>query len=205
MLGPLISGSLLESLRVGFGLPRHHPSCAARPLHGLASRARPTSTRPRSAVDNIGGLLSAVMIGALVVSTQLHRRFRTCRPWPSDSSPSRTITLGLFVRRQRRAANPLYDLQRSQRDGPSGWPRSPASSSSARSWAIAFINQQYLQNVLGYDTLQAGAAILPAVVFMVLVAPRSARLVQERGSRATLLLGQAMLGLAFIGDVLPVG
>ena len=66
------------------------------------------------------------------------------------------------------------------------------------STGIAFINQQYLQNVLGYDTLQAGAAILPAVIFMVLVAPRSARLVQERGSRATLLLGQSILGLAFI-------
>ena len=64
---------------------------------------------------------------------------------------------------------------------------------------IAFINQQYLQNVLGYTTLQAGAAILPAAVFMVLVAPRSARLVHERGSRSTLLLGQAVLGLAFIG------
>ena len=64
---------------------------------------------------------------------------------------------------------------------------------------IAFINQQYLQNVLGYDTLQAGAAILPAVIFMVAVAPRSAALVHDRGSRFTLLLGQTMLGLAFIG------
>jgi MFS family permease len=64
---------------------------------------------------------------------------------------------------------------------------------------IAFINQQYLQNVLGYSTLQAGAAILPAVIFMVLVAPRSAKLVSERGSRATLLFGQSILGLAFIG------
>ena len=70
---------------------------------------------------------------------------------------------------------------------------------------VAFINQQYLQNVLGYDTLQAGAAILPAVVFMVLVAPRSAKLVHERGSRATLLLGQAILALAFIGMLLLWG
>ena len=70
---------------------------------------------------------------------------------------------------------------------------------------VAFINQQYLQNVLGYNTLQAGAAILPAVVFMVLVAPRSAKLVQERGSRFTLLLGQAILGLAFVGMLLLWG
>ena len=35
----------------------------------------------------------------------------------------------------------------------------------------AFVSQQYLQNVLGYDSVQAGSAFLPAVVLMVLVAP----------------------------------
>ena len=61
----------------------------------------------------------------------------------------------------------------------------------------AFISQQYLQNVLGYSTLDAGAAILPAVVFMVLVAPRSAKLVEARGARFTLLCGYVFLLLAF--------
>jgi MFS transporter, DHA2 family, multidrug resistance protein len=59
------------------------------------------------------------------------------------------------------------------------------------------VSQQYLQNVLGYSSLQAGAAILPAVVFMVLVAPRSAKLVDTRGSRFTLLCGYVFLVLAF--------
>ena len=36
---------------------------------------------------------------------------------------------------------------------------------------------------------------------MVLVAPRSAKLVHDLGSRATLLLGQSILGLAFIGII----
>src|SRR5689334_14736525 len=67
---------------------------------------------------------------------------------------------------------------------------------------IAFVNQQYLQNVLGYNTLQAGAAILPAVVFMVLVAPRSAKLVQQLGSRATLLIGQSVLAVTFLAMLL---
>ena len=43
----------------------------------------------------------------------------------------------------------------------------------------AFVSQQYLQNVLGYSTLEAGAAFLPAVFCMVLVAPRSAKLVDN--------------------------
>ena len=46
----------------------------------------------------------------------------------------------------------------------------------------AFVSQQYLQNVLGYSTLEAGAAFLPAVVFMILVAPRSAKLVESHGA-----------------------
>ena len=112
--------------------------------------------------------------------------------------------LVLFVVRQRRAANPLYDLKIAARR--TFWVAAVAGIIVFGSlMGVAFINQQYLQNVLGYDTLQAGAAILPAVIFMVLVAPRSAKLVHERGSRATLLLGQAILGLAFVGHAPPLG
>ena len=66
----------------------------------------------------------------------------------------------------------------------------------------AFVSQQYLQNVLSYSTLEAGAAFLPAVVFMVLVAPRSAKLVEARGARFTLLLGYVFLLLGFLAMLL---
>ena len=68
--------------------------------------------------------------------------------------------------------------------------------------AAAFVSQQYLQNVLGYSTLEAGAAILPAIVFMVLVAPRSAKLVEARGARFTLLIGYVFLVLTFLSMLL---
>jgi hypothetical protein len=61
----------------------------------------------------------------------------------------------------------------------------------------AFVSQQYLQNVNGYSTLEAGAAFLPAVIFMILVAPRSAKLVETRGATFTLLTGYVSLFLAF--------
>jgi MFS transporter, DHA2 family, multidrug resistance protein len=61
----------------------------------------------------------------------------------------------------------------------------------------AFVSQQFLQNVLGYSTLGAGAAFLPAIVFMVIVAPRSAKLVEARGARFTLLCGYVFLLGAF--------
>jgi DHA2 family multidrug resistance protein-like MFS transporter len=56
----------------------------------------------------------------------------------------------------------------------------------------------FLQNVLSYNTVEAGAAFLPAIIFMVIVAPRSAKLIESRGARSTLLLGYVFLTLAFV-------
>jgi DHA2 family multidrug resistance protein-like MFS transporter len=61
-----------------------------------------------------------------------------------------------------------------------------------------FVGQQFLQNVLSYSTLDAGLAILPAALFMVLVAPRSAKLVEARGARFTLLVGYVFCLLGFV-------
>ena len=61
-----------------------------------------------------------------------------------------------------------------------------------------FIGQQFLQNVLGYSTLQAGVSILPAAFCMVLVAPRSAKIVEARGARFTLLFGYVFVLLGFL-------
>jgi Na+/melibiose symporter-like transporter len=105
--------------------------------------------------------------------------------------------LAAFVLRQRRADNPLYDLEVAGRR--IFWVAACAGIIVFGSlMGAAFISQQYLQNVLGYSTLQAGAAFLPAIVFMVLVAPRSAKLVEARGARFTLLCGYVFLFLAFL-------
>jgi len=64
--------------------------------------------------------------------------------------------------------------------------------------AAMFVGQQFLQNVLGYSTLDAGASILPAALLMVVVAPRSAKLVEARGARFTLLCGYVFCLLGFL-------
>jgi MFS transporter, DHA2 family, multidrug resistance protein len=146
-------------------------------------------------VDNLGGVLSVVLVAALILAINF-------APVPNKG----TLTLGLaaiaiaalagFLLRQRRAANPLYDL------GVAGrrifWVAACAGIIVFGSlMGAAFVSQQFLQNVLDYSTLGAGAAFLPAIVFMVLVAPRSAKLVEERGARFTLLCGYVFLVLAF--------
>jgi MFS-type transporter involved in bile tolerance (Atg22 family) len=101
------------------------------------------------------------------------------------------------VIRQRRAANPLYDLRIAGRRP--FWVAACAGIIIFGSLMGAmFVGQQFLQNVLGYDTLEAGAAILPGAVCMVLVAPRSAKLVDKQGARLTMLTGYVFVLLGFL-------
>jgi DHA2 family multidrug resistance protein-like MFS transporter len=196
MLGPLVSGLLLESFAWGSVFVVTLPLAVL--ALSLASKHVPAhvneATEP---VDNLGGVLSAVMIGALILGLNFIA-VPSLQRIAIGLFILAGVGLALFILRQRRAKNALYDLKIAAR-------RTFSVAAAAgiivfgSLMGVAFINQQYLQNVLGYSTLEAGAAILPAVLFMVLVAPRSARLVQERGSRATLMLGQAALALAFIG------
>ena len=62
-----------------------------------------------------------------------------------------------------------------------------------------FIGQQFLQNVLGYSTLAGRPRrSCPPPFCMVLVAPRSAKIVEARGARFTLLIGYVFVLLGFL-------
>jgi Na+/melibiose symporter-like transporter len=102
-----------------------------------------------------------------------------------------------FIIRQRRAASPLYDLEVAGRR--IFWVAACAGIIVFGTLMGAmFVGQQYLQNVLDYSTLDAGLAILPAAAGMVVVAPRSAKLVNARGARFTLLVGYVFCLLGFL-------
>jgi DHA2 family multidrug resistance protein-like MFS transporter len=194
-LGPLIAGALLEEFWWGSVF------LVTLPLVGIAlvmaivyvpSHVNETD----DPVDNLGGILSVVLVGALILAINFA---------PVPSAETAAIGLALlaaaagiaFYLRERRAKNPLYDLSVAARRV--FWVAAVAGIIVFGSlMAAAFVSQQFLQNVLGYSTLEAGAAILPAVVAMVIVAPRSAKLVGSHGARFTLLMGYGFLVLAFL-------
>jgi MFS family permease len=194
-LGPVVSGALLEHFDWGSVFLITLPLVAV--ALPLAAKVVPAHVHETTeAVDNFGGVLSVAMVAALVLAINF-------APVPDKG----TLALGLgavalaaliaFGARQRRAQNPLYDLHVAGRRV--FWVAACAGIIVFGSlMAAAFVSQQFLQNVLGYSTLGAGAAFLPAIVFMVLVAPRSAKLVEARGARFTLLCGYVFLLLAFV-------
>jgi DHA2 family multidrug resistance protein-like MFS transporter len=194
-LGPLLAGALLE------GFDWWSVFIVTAPLAAVAMvlawklvPAHVNETTDR--VDHLGGILSIAMVAALVLAINL-------APEPGKG----TVAIGLgivavaavaaFVIRQRRAASPLYDLHIASRR--TFWVAALAGIIVFGSLMGAmFIGQQFVQNVLGYSTLEAGATILPGAFGMILVAPRSAKLVESHGSRFTLLVGFAFCLLAFL-------
>ena len=185
-LGPLVSGFLLERADWGSVFLVTLPLAAVALV--MAWRFVPAhvneTTEP---VDNLGGVLSAIVVGSAILGINFIAE-------PGQLSLAlglfaiAGVAVVLFITRQRRAPSPLYDLKVAGRR--IFWVAALAGIIVFGSLMGAmFIGQQYLQNVLGYSTFEAGASIIPAALFMVLVAPRSAGLVERRGARFTLLSG----------------
>ena len=194
-LGPVLSGALLEEFWWGSVFLITLPLAAVALVMALLFVPAHVN-EATDPVDNLGGILSVLLVAALVLSINF-------APVPDKS----TLALGLaaialaaliaFVIRQRRAQNPLYDLQVARRRV--FWVAAVAGTIVFGTLMGAmFVGQQFLQNVLGYSTLDAGLSILPAAAAMVVVAPRSAKLVDARGARFTLLIGYFFCLLGFV-------
>jgi EmrB/QacA subfamily drug resistance transporter len=194
-LGPLCAGALLEHYWWGSVFLITLPLAVIALV--MAVRLVPSHVNESSEpVDHLGGVLSIALVGALILAINF-------AAVPNETTLILSmfivtaLALGAFLIRQRRAKNPLYDLHVAAR--PTFWVAACAGLIVFGSLMGAmFIGQQFLQNVLGYSTVDAGLAILPAAVFMVLVAPRSAKLVEVRGARFTLLFGYVFVLLGFL-------
>src|SRR4051794_25320739 len=181
-LGPMLAGLSLEHFWWGSVFLITLPLAVVALV--MAPRLVPAhineGTEP---VDNLGGILSVFLVGGVILAINFS-------VVPNEGTLVALLAViavaaGIaFVVRQQRASNPLYDLQVASRR--TFWVAGCAGIIVFGSLMGAmFIGQQFLQNVLGYDTFRSGLAILPAAVCMVLVAPRSAKLVDKQGARLT--------------------
>lgn len=111
------------------------------------------------------------------------------------------MLLVLFALREARARFPLFDL---------GVARQRLFWLPAVGGLIAvgtlggsmFVGEQFMQSVMGYNPLEAGLAVVPAVASLLLSAPLSARAVDRLGTRSTMLIGYGFLLLAMLSMLL---
>ena len=194
-LGPLLSGYLLISHYWGSVFLITLPLALISLI--MAIKFVPSHVNEtKNPVDNLGGLMSLILIGILILAINF-------APVPSI----RTLVIVLiiiaavigflFIKHQRSISNPLYDLKVAGRR--IFWVAASAGIIVFGALMGAmYIGQQFLQNVLGYSTFDAGISIIPAAILMILVAPQSAKLVESRGSRFTLLAGYLFCLLGFL-------
>lgn len=194
-MSPLLAGAILMFAPWGWAFVIAIPF--ALPAIYLVWKEVPAHINETSEkVDHIGGVLSAIFIGALVLGINF-----VSLP---DEALMGLVTLAValvsgvaFFWRQATAGEPLFDLTYARR---------------ATFWVAAvsgiivfgslmgamFIGQQFLQNVMSYNTFEAGLAILPCVIAMVVAAPFSSGLITRFGSRWTLLIGFALCTVGFL-------
>lgn len=194
-LGPVISGYLLTFADWGSVFLVTLPLAVIALV--MAIKFIPSHVNETTApVDNIGGLFSLIFLGTLTLAINF-------APVPNSGTLIGVFLIIaaatgiMFIMRQRRIKNPLYDLKVASRS--IFWVAACAGIIVFGALMGAmYIGQQFLQNVLSYSTLDAGLAILPAAVLMILVAPQSAKLVESHGSRFTLLAGYVFCLLGFL-------
>lgn len=187
-VGPLVAGACLNSYWWGscFLISIPLAMVAIVLSFKFVPRHVNETTEP---VDNLGGVLSIIGIVALVLAINL-------APSPGQGTVA-IIAIGIamialvgFFLRQGRTTHPLFDLIIARRR--IFWVAACGGLIVFGTlMAAIFLGEQYLQNVLGYSTLEAGASALPAAAAMLIAAPMSAKLIDRFGSRITLLSGYA--------------
>lgn len=214
--GPLLGGWVVDAGGWRWTFAVVVPVAAA--AAWIASRHAPGrgagESKTGARIDYTGALLATLgllgIVGALMVS--------------SDSGASRVLTWGAavagalllatFVAVERRTSSPLLPLEVFRVREFVG-----ANAVTLLVYAalggLFFLLMPQLQNVLGYDALEAGAALLPVNIIMLVGSPRAGALVHRIGARplmttgavlagaGMLLFGRVHGGAGYVGSVLP--
>lgn len=145
-------------------------------------------------IDHLGGILSVLTVGGLVVAIETADRGVTPQ-WLVIVAVA-VVSLALFVWWQRRAPRPLVDLSLARHR--TFWVAFVAGAITFGSLIGAmFIGQQFTQNVLGYSTFTAALVVVPATVLSAIGGQAAGSIITRSGSRLSLVLGLVSVALAF--------
>jgi EmrB/QacA subfamily drug resistance transporter len=196
LLGLLVSGAVLEvaSWPSVFGLS---VALAAIAFVGTLRVVPARPERERATLDPAGAALSALGLGALV--------------WAFIEGPQRgwtdslvvggfvaAVVLGVvFVLWELRRPEPMLDPRLFRLRGFGAGSLSVFVQFFA-AFGVIFVLLQFLQLVLRYSPLEAGAALAPMAVMMIAVAPRVPRLVERVGVRPVGPVGLALMAVGLV-------
>lgn len=196
-LGPIVSGVLLAHFWWGSVFFVNIPLVLV--LLVLSVLVVPTSRDPDGhPLDPVGALLSVAALGLLVGA------IIQAPDWGWLDGRTLAMFAGAvvfgfaFVAYEVRTPNPMLDPRLFRLRG-FAMGSLAISSAFFCLFGMFFVLTQYLQFVKGYPPLRAGFATLPSAVTLVVVSPRSPRLVERIGIRPVLRLGFTLSAAGFLG------
>jgi EmrB/QacA subfamily drug resistance transporter len=107
------------------------------------------------------------------------------------------VALASFVQIERRRRSPMLDLTLF-RSGTYAGANVAMLLVALAMFGIFFFVSLYMQNILGYSAVQAGAACLPMTVLIILVAPFAGKASDKYGSRWLMTIGMVLLGVQLL-------
>lgn len=149
----------------------------------------------RFAVDHVGGVLSVIGVGGLVLA--IEHADTGLSPLVLWTLTVSVITLVIFFWRQTRASRPLINLAFAR--ARTYWVAFVAGAITFGSLIGAmFIGQQFMQNVLGYSALNSALVVLPSAILTAVFGQVAGELIEKTGSRLSFALGLLSTGAAFL-------
>ncbi|MGZ8782535.1 MAG: MFS transporter [Gaiellaceae bacterium] len=107
------------------------------------------------------------------------------------------LSLAAFVTIERRRRSPMLDLSLF-RSGTYAGANIAMLLVALAMFGVFFFVSLYMQNVLGYSAVQAGAAFLPMTIVIILVAPIAGKASDRYGSRGLMTAGMVLLGVQLL-------
>jgi EmrB/QacA subfamily drug resistance transporter len=197
MIGPLLGGLLVETLGWRWVFLVNVPVVLL--ALGFAIRFMPESREPDPPPLDLPGLVLLSTGLALLVAGLLH-----INEWPLGLAAAvlalSAVSLAGFVEVERHTAHPLIPLYLLERPEVAGSMVALVAIQGAVLGVTVYV-VLFLQNGLGLSPLQAGAVLLPAMIWSALLSAYTGRLADRHGERSLVGFGLVVtaVGLAAIG------
>jgi MFS family permease len=197
-IGPLVGGALIEAVSWRWIFWINLPFCAAGLAVVLASTAEQRDETAGRRIDLPGVAAIGLGLSALVLALVEGKTWGWGSAATLGSFAVGVAALAAFWAIEHRVAAPIVEFPLF-RNGPYFGASAAGFALIGCYWATMFLQPQYLQDVLGHETLAAGVLILPLTAPMIAISPLGGRLVALFGTRALMTFG---MGLGTAGLVL---
>lgn len=194
-IAPVVAGTLLEFFTWGSVYLVSVPFTISACILGLKFLPE-FKNKIVEPVDYLGGVFSVTFVSFLLFAIII---------FPVDGLSERVIvslcisllSLILFIIREKTTKYPLLDLAvfKNARFSVASFTITLVAFAQL---GVMFLAQQFVQNVLGYNTFEAGLSAFPLAISVLLASPLSAKLDGKIGSKKTIALGLSLVALGFI-------